>query len=162
MGQIRTRALPVTSSTDGFMSFALKAFLGEMERRQVKYRPGRLWNTKSAIMRLWAGLKDFSFSQCHRGMHPPEAASVKPMAGKIVEHAKSLQTVECKTCHSGPKHHQNFSQTAHGKLKPIHTNNSGFQMVMNTFLMRWYFQSSRWQKKAIIPDSSKTIPLIST
>lgn len=27
-----------TSSPDGFMSFAMKAFLGEMERRQVKYR----------------------------------------------------------------------------------------------------------------------------
>ncbi len=27
-----------TSSPDGFMNFAMKAFLGEMERRQVKYR----------------------------------------------------------------------------------------------------------------------------
>ncbi len=27
-----------TSTPDGFMSFAMKAFLGEMERRQVKYR----------------------------------------------------------------------------------------------------------------------------
>lgn len=32
-----------TSSPDGWMSFAMKAFLGEMERRQVKYR------TKSAM-----------------------------------------------------------------------------------------------------------------
>ncbi len=32
-----------TSTPDGFMNFAMKAFLGEMERRQVKYR------TKSAM-----------------------------------------------------------------------------------------------------------------
>ncbi len=32
-----------TSSPDGFMSFAMKAFLGEMERRQVK------WRTKKAM-----------------------------------------------------------------------------------------------------------------
>lgn len=35
-----------TSTPDGFMNFAMKAFLGEMERRQVKYRTKRAMQHK--------------------------------------------------------------------------------------------------------------------
>ena len=37
-----------TSSPDGFMSFAMKAFLGEMERRQVKYRTRKAMQFKKS------------------------------------------------------------------------------------------------------------------
>src|SRR5271157_3218187 len=37
-----------TSSPDGWMSFAMKAFLGEMERRQVKYRTRKAMEHKKA------------------------------------------------------------------------------------------------------------------
>jgi len=37
-----------TSSPDGWMSFAMKAFLGEMERRQVKYRTKKAMQHKKA------------------------------------------------------------------------------------------------------------------
>ncbi len=66
---------------------------------------------------MHAGLKDFSCSQCHGGIHPREAASAKPaVPGKKAEPLKSLQSAECIACHSGPQYRQNFSHTAHGKL----------------------------------------------
>jgi site-specific DNA recombinase len=37
-----------TSTPDGFMSFAMRAFLGEMERRQVKYRTKKAMEHKKA------------------------------------------------------------------------------------------------------------------
>jgi site-specific DNA recombinase len=37
-----------TSSPDGFMSFAMRAFLGEMERRQVKYRTKKAMEHKKS------------------------------------------------------------------------------------------------------------------
>lgn len=37
-----------TSTPDGFMNFAMKAFLGEMERRQVKYRTKKAMEHKKA------------------------------------------------------------------------------------------------------------------
>ncbi len=37
-----------TSTPDGFMNFAMKAFLGEMERRQVKYRTRKAMEHKKA------------------------------------------------------------------------------------------------------------------
>jgi site-specific DNA recombinase len=37
-----------TSTPDGFMNFAMKAFLGEMERRQVKYRTKKAMQHKKA------------------------------------------------------------------------------------------------------------------
>jgi len=37
-----------TSTPDGFMSFAMRAFLGEMERRQVKYRTKKALEYKKA------------------------------------------------------------------------------------------------------------------
>lgn len=37
-----------TSTPDGFMAFAMKAFLGEMERRQVKYRTRKAMEHKKA------------------------------------------------------------------------------------------------------------------
>jgi site-specific DNA recombinase len=37
-----------TATPDGFMAFAMKAFLGEMERRQVKYRTKRAMEHKKA------------------------------------------------------------------------------------------------------------------
>jgi site-specific DNA recombinase len=41
-----------TSSPDGFMNFAMKAFLGEMERRQVKYRTKKAMEHKKAQGRV--------------------------------------------------------------------------------------------------------------
>jgi site-specific DNA recombinase len=37
-----------TSTPDGFVNFAMKAFLGEMERRQVKYRTKKAMEFKKA------------------------------------------------------------------------------------------------------------------
>jgi len=66
---------------------------------------------------LHAGLKDFSCSQCHGGIHQRQTASAKSAArGKKAEPSKTLQSMECITCHSGAKYTQNFSRTGHGTL----------------------------------------------
>ena len=44
-----------TSTPTGFMSYAMRAFVGEMERRQIKYRTKRRrFSIRSRRTRLWA------------------------------------------------------------------------------------------------------------
>ena len=51
-----------TSTPDGFMSFAMRAFMGEMERRQVKYRTKKAMQYKKSQGRI-VGSVPFGFNR---------------------------------------------------------------------------------------------------
>jgi len=51
-----------TSTSDGFMNFAMKAFLGEMERRQVKYRTRKAMEHKKSKGKV-AGTVSYGFER---------------------------------------------------------------------------------------------------
>jgi len=97
-----------TSTPDGFMSFAMKAFLGEMERRQVKYRTRKAMEHKKARNQV-VGSVPYGFKREGNDLLPdlPEQAVIRIIntmyqSGKrlveIVEHlnGRSITTREGK------------------------------------------------------------------
>lgn len=67
-----------TSTPDGFMNFAMRAFMGEMERRQVKYRTKRALQFKRANGQV-AGHTPFGYRRVDKDLIPDasEQAVVK-------------------------------------------------------------------------------------
>lgn len=88
-----------TSSPDGWMSFAMKAFLGEMERRQVKYRTKRAMEHKKSQGQI-VGVVPYGFRRQGNDLIPDlsEQAVIKTVnamyqagskLGEIVAHLNS-------------------------------------------------------------------------
>lgn len=86
-----------TSSPDGFMSFAMKAFLGEMERRQVKYRTRRAMQHKKGKGEV-VGAVPYGFQRHGKDLIPDmtEQAIIKEVnelyaaGGSLTEIARAL------------------------------------------------------------------------
>jgi len=71
-----------TSTPDGFMSFAMRAFLGEMERRQIKFRTKRAMQHKKAHGQI-VGSVPYGHERQGNGLIPslPEQAVMKTANG---------------------------------------------------------------------------------
>ena len=71
-----------TSTPDGFMNFAMKAFLGEMERRQVKYRTKKALQHKKAHGEV-VGAVPFGYRREGKDLVPDlnEQAIIKTLSG---------------------------------------------------------------------------------
>jgi len=72
-----------TSTPDGFVNFAMKAFLGEMERRQVKYRTKKVMEFKKAQGSI-VGSVPYGYRRLQNQLEPEEGEQ------KVIAQAKSL------------------------------------------------------------------------
>lgn len=77
-----------TSTPDGWLNFAMKAFLGEMERRQVKYRTKRAMEFKKAQGSI-VGSVPYGFRRLQDRLEPDEQEQV------TIALAKSLYGASC-------------------------------------------------------------------
>jgi len=77
-----------TSTPDGFVNFAMKAFLGEMERRQVKYRTKKAMEFKKAQGSV-VGSVPYGYRRLQNCLEPEEGEQ------KVIALAKSLYGASC-------------------------------------------------------------------
>ena len=86
-----------TSTPDGFVNFAMKAFLGEMERRQVKYRTKKAMEFKKAQGAV-VGSVPYGYRRIENRLEPNEVVQshcLGKIALRIILRAVSdMQTVD--------------------------------------------------------------------
>ena len=82
-----------TSTPDGFMNFAMKAFLGEMERRQVKYRTKKALEYKKSQGQV-TGRVPYGFSREGKNLvENPDEQMVIAIVNKFYEEEKGLTEI---------------------------------------------------------------------
>lgn len=123
-----------TSTVEGFMSFAMRAFLGEMERRTVKLR------TKRAMEHLKANGKVFNhtpygFERIEDRLHeiPEEQKVIRLVNGlygqgsSLAEIQRALRTKKIKTRNGGDWDHKQVRRLIEGyeQTRKVHTSELG-------------------------------------
>ena len=82
-----------TSTPDGFMNFAMKAFLGEMERRQVKYRTKKALEYKKSQGQV-TGKVPYGFSRDGKDLvENPDELKVIAIVNKLYEEEMGLTDI---------------------------------------------------------------------
>jgi len=84
-----------TSTPDGFMAFAMKAFMGEMERRQVKYRTKKAMEHKKARNQV-VGAVPYGFTRQGNDLIPDltEQAVIKTVNAMYQDRKRLVEIVD--------------------------------------------------------------------
>ncbi|MGD0662645.1 MAG: recombinase family protein [Syntrophorhabdales bacterium] len=85
-----------TSTPDGWMNFAMKAFLGEMERRQIKYRTRKALQFKKA-QGFIVGSAPYGFRRIQDRLEPDEAEQSTIALAKSLYGASYGLSAICRT-----------------------------------------------------------------
>jgi len=82
-----------TSSPDGFMNFAMKAFLGEMERRQIKHRTKKAMEYKKAQGEVVGAIPFGHTRQNESLIEDPKEQAVIAMANRLYSEGQKVSAI---------------------------------------------------------------------
>lgn len=130
-----------TATPDGFMSFAMKSFLGEMERRQVKYRTKRAMEYKKAQGSV-VGSVPYGFRrEGDTLVSDPGEQVVMEIANRLYKEGrklgdicKDLQDMEKKTRNGKPFTPQQVKRILESYRETFHKQNSRLGQNIRSFI----------------------------